>query len=128
MTEVQTRNLGEIFREKLREQWYTKTTNNHNKRKREASGMAGIFKTQNPDYRQGYAFEYIYLPDDGGKKKYLYRRSLIDLYDTITIKLGREIFVEDKNKARNFINKYAKNKNEYKTLFNKIIMKEALNV
>lgn len=128
MTEAQTRNLGEIFREKLREQWYTKTTNNHNKRKREASGMAGIFKTQNPDYRQGYAFEYIYLPDDGGKKKYLYRRSLIDLYNTITIKLGREIFVEDKNKARKFINKYTKNKDEYKTLFNNIIMKEALNV
>ena len=128
MTEAQTRNLGEIFREKLREQWYTKTTNNHNKRKREASGMAGIFKTQNPDYRQGYAFEYIYLPDDGGKKKYLYRRSLIDLYNTITIKLGREIFVEDKNKARKFINKYTKNRDEYKTLFNNIIMKEALNV
>ena len=128
MTEVQTRNFDEIFREKLREQWHTKTTNNYNKRKRETSGMADIFKTQNPDYKQGYAFEYIYLSDDGSKKKYLYRRNLIDLYNTITIKLGREIFVEDKNKARKFISKYTKNKNEYKTLFNNIIMKEALNV
>lgn len=127
MTEVQTRNLGEIFREKLKEQWYTKTINN-NKRKREASGMKGIFKTQNPNYIQGYAFEYIYLSDDDGRRKYLYRRSLIDLYDVITIELGREIFVEDENKARKFINKYTKNKNESNTLFNNIIMKEALDV
>lgn len=128
MTKVQTRNLGEMFREKLKKQWCTKTVKNYSRRKREASGMTGIFKTQNSDYRQGYAFEYIYSPDDGGKKKYLYRRSLIDLYNAITIKLGREIFIEDKNKAQKFINKYTKNKNEYKTLFNNIIMKEALNV
>ena len=128
MTEVQTRNFNEIFKKKLREQWFTKITNNHRKRKREASGMVNIFKTQNPGYKQGYAFEYIYLSDDDGKKKYLYRRSFIDLYNTITIKLGREIFVEDKDKAQKFINKYAKNKNEYKTLFNNIIMEETLNV
>ena len=126
MTEVQTRNLGEIFREKLKEQWCTKT--NKNTRKREPSGMTAISKIEKPGYKQGYAFEYIYLPDDSDKKKYLYRRNLIDLYNAITIKLGREIFVEDKDKAQKFIDKYAKNKNEYKTLFNNIIMEETLNV
>ena len=120
MTETETRNLGELFREKLRDQWYTKPVKKRNIAHREESGILGISKKYTHDYAQGYCFEYVYISENQ-KRKYLYRKNLIDLYELIVNQLHNELIINDKKKARSFIKKYANNTEEYKTLFNKIL-------
>lgn len=120
MTETETRNLGELFREKLRDQWYTKPVKKRNRARREESGIFGISKKYTHDYAQGYCFEYVYISENQ-KRKYLYRKNLIDLYELIVNQLHNELIINDKKKARNFIEKYVNNTEEYKILFNKIL-------
>jgi hypothetical protein len=119
MTEIETRNLGELFRERMKGQWYTRPANAKGKARREESGISGIRKMYRKDYAQGYCFEYIYIKK-GKRTKYLYRKNLIDLYELIVNQLHDEIIVSDKKKARKFIEKYTNSDEEYKILFNKI--------
>lgn len=120
MTEAETKNLSELFREKLRDQWYTKPVKKRNRVRREESGIVGVSKKYTHDYAQGYCFEYKYRTQNQ-KTKYLYRKNLIDLYELIVNQLHNELIINDKNKARNFIEKYVNNTEEYKILFNKIL-------
>lgn len=115
MTEAETKNLGELFREKLRDQWYTKPVKKRNRVRREESGIVGVSKKYTHDYAQGYCFEYKYTMQNQ-KTKYLYRKNLIDLYELIVNQLHNELIINDKKKAQSFIYKYANNDEEYKTL------------
>ena len=102
-----TINLGELFRQKLKGQPVTMSKKRARKQKAKRkvkerlSGIEGITKVRNGDYKNGYFFRYHYF-DDNNKKKSMQSITLKKLYDKMQDK-GIDFTIQDKKRARMFV-------------------------
>lgn len=119
---TETRNLGDLFREKLKGQSIDyshrdtmafkekidarkKKGNNQTTRKQIQkvqgdSGIKNIAKIRSFDYKQGFYFKFTF--SKASKKQSVQSKTLLQLYNKV-IDLGYDFIIADKKKARLFI-------------------------
>lgn len=125
MTHEAKVNLGELFNQKIKQQPINsvKTRKIHQgngKNKYGQSGIIGVAKVDSPNYSQGYFFVLKYRNDEN-RYQFIQKKSLKELYEYAQSK-GLDFIVDDKKKARSFIDKNSKSDDEYKFLFYNIIL------
>lgn len=98
----EVRNLGELFREAIKDQLIQPVKNRKNLSVYRKSGIFGLSKVKNCNYKQGYMFSFRFLDENTGKSKRTYSQDLKTLYIKI-VKKGHKFNVWDKKQARSFL-------------------------
>ena len=127
MTHEAKVNLGELFNQKIKQQSIKPTKPKkiqieNGKKKYGQSGIIGVSKVDSPNYSQGYFFVLKYR-NEKNRYQFIQKKSLKELYEYAQSK-GLDFIVDDKKKARSFIDKNSETDDEYKFLFYNIIMHE----
>ena len=127
MTNEVTVNLGVLFQQKIKEQPIRAVKTRQIKSKKvkrnnRESGILGVSKVHSNNYAQGYSFVLKYINDEN-QSRIIQKGTLKELYVYAQSK-GLDFVVNDKKKARMFIDKNTKTNDDYKFLFYSIIMHE----
>lgn len=95
------KNLGELFREAIKNQPIQPIKNRRNLSVYKKSGIFGVSKVKNTNYKQGFMYSFKFIDKETGKQKRRYSKDLKTLYIKIT-EQGHQFNVWDRKQARSF--------------------------
>lgn len=126
---METKNLGELFREAKKGQPVDTSHRKNVKQTKEKkkynyargfrkSGIFGVSKVKGWSTNVLHCYKYSYTKEDG-RKTSLQRKKLIDLYEAVREK-GHDFYVTDMKKARNFVDNNCESNEEYNYIMNNV--------
>ena len=98
----EVKNLGELFREAIKNQPVKPIKNRRNLSVHRKSGIYGLTKVRNSNYKQKFVFSFRFFDKESSKYKRTYSQDLKTLYTKI-VKQGYCFDVWDKKQARSFL-------------------------
>ena len=123
---TETRNLGELFREKLKGQTTHRQKNPNRlkgnyKKGFKISGIRKVAKVTSANYKQGFYYKFTYIDEDTGKQKTMQSTSVRSLHTKMN-EQGFDFVIDDIKRARSFLDNEC-NKEDFVYFFDKYFKK-----